>query len=451
MAHAITLHAGDPLNQTALLETQRNLYEFALFNEVNTAVENPTGNETRKTVLLQAVEARRWALTYGFGFEAQTGTPQNNCAGASLRAALPAIQGKTGVSPRVLADITRNNLFGARAVGIAPGHLRSAGAEDRPALPDSAFEGNRNLGLTFSGGYANSQDVTTYVASRLEAGIRLTEHFDHPVPSSPKPTPSFMNSTSAASKCRQTAFRSLPAKFRTWPRRCALAGPALTWIRDTRDSALDAHRGTYTSFQEFLSDKVFGAQAAVQSARPLQLQLLRLRQRPLRAGAQHALRPGARFRHPDSQLIPLPERLYAGGPTSLRGFSINAAGPRDPETGYPIGGAGALINSTEMRLPPPTLPFFGDTLSFVLFHDMGNVFTNAGDAWASALRFRQPDREHARSSPPSIQRPRSHPPAPRPRPGSKGRAASTTSRTRPGPGCATTRRLGPSGWTSAIT
>jgi len=27
----------------------------------------------------------------------------------------------------------------------------------------------------------------------------------------------------------------------------------------------------------------------------------------------------------------------------------------------------------------------------VFFHDMGNIFTNAGDAWASILRTRQPD------------------------------------------------------------
>jgi outer membrane protein assembly factor BamA len=97
------------------------------------------------------------------------------------------------------------------------------------------------------------------------------------------------------------------------------------------------------------------------------------------------------FGNGSSELIPLPERLYAGGPVSLRGFSQNAAGPRDPETGYQIGGAGALTNSTELRLPPPTLPWFGNTMSFVIFHDMGNVFTNAGDAWASALRVRQPD------------------------------------------------------------
>ena len=62
------------------------------------------------------------------------------------------------------------------------------------------------------------------------------------------------------------------------------------------------------------------------------------------------------FGTPSERLIPLPERLYAGGPTSLRGFPQNAAGPRDPETGYPIGGAGALANSTELRLPPPLCP-----------------------------------------------------------------------------------------------
>ena len=99
------------------------------------------------------------------------------------------------------------------------------------------------------------------------------------------------------------------------------------------------------------------------------------------------------FGSDSARLIPLPERLYSGGATSLRGFSINAAGPRDGETGFPIGGAGALINSTELRLPPPTLPYFGNALSLVIFEDMGNVFTNAGDAWVSALRIHQPDRD----------------------------------------------------------
>ncbi len=70
------VHAGDPLDQSALLETQRNLYNLALFNEVVAAVQNPDGDAPRKNVLLQLTEAKRWDVTYGFGFEAQTGTPQ---------------------------------------------------------------------------------------------------------------------------------------------------------------------------------------------------------------------------------------------------------------------------------------------------------------------------------------------------------------------------------------
>ena len=41
-------------------------------------------------------------------------------------------------------------------------------------------------------------------------------------------------------------------------------------------------------------------------------------------------------------------------------------------------GSAVFVNTLELRLPPPTLPYVGDSVSFVLFHDMGNVFQNAG-------------------------------------------------------------------------
>jgi outer membrane translocation and assembly module TamA len=95
----------------------------------------------------------------------------------------------------------------------------------------------------------------------------------------------------------------------------------------------------------------------------------------------------------------------------MRGFPSNGAGPRDPQTGFPIGGAGVLINNTELRLPPPTLPYVGNSISFVLFHDMGNVFNNAGDAWVSALRIHQPDRDLCKQPQPKEQPP-TDPPGP---------------------------------------
>jgi outer membrane protein assembly complex protein YaeT len=392
VAKAITLHSGDPLNQSALIDTQRNLYDLALFNEVDTAVENPTGGNIYKTVLLQAVEARRWALTYGAGFEAQTGQPQYNCAGIIVSGNSCNPQGKTGVSPRVLADITRNSIFGREQSASIQGTYGLLEQKIDLLYQVPHFVGNHDLALNWSGGYANSLDVTTYVASKLETGARLTEHFSAPNSKISKANTFIYEFDFRRVKVQANSLQVSPGEIEQLATAVRVGGPAFTWIRDSRDSPLDAHRGTYTSFQEFLSAKPFGAQA--------QFNRLDLSNssyysfdhgryvlaRNTRYGNERA------FGNAASELIPLPERLYAGGATSLRGFSINAAGPRDPETGYPIGGAGALTNSTELRLPSPTLPGVGDAVSVVLFHDMGNVFANAGAAWGSFLRVRQPDR-----------------------------------------------------------
>ncbi len=387
---AITLHAGDPLNENALLDTQRNLYEYSLFNQVDAAVENPEGQAATKTVLLRTTEARRLSLTYGFGFEAQTGQPQNNCQGAQAAGIPCSPYGKTGVSPRVLLDVTRNNLLGREQSASlrATYGLLEQNIDLLYQIPH--FEGNRNLGFTFSGGYANSQDVTTYVASRLEGSLRWNQSFLAPGSFLSKANTFIYEYNFRRVKVAASSLQVNPGAIKSLSTAVRVAGPAFTWILDTRDSPMDAHRGTYTSFQEFLSTGSLGAEVQfnridLQNSSYYSFDKGRLViARNTRYGQERAFGSGSQ------KLIPLPERMYAGGPTSLRGFSYNAAGPRDPETGYPIGGAGALINSTELRLPPPMLPWFGDTLSFVLFHDMGNVFTNAGDAWASALHVRQP-------------------------------------------------------------
>ena len=391
VARAITVHAGDALNQNALATTQSNLYAFALFNEVDTAVVNPAGDAPQKTVLLQAIEARRWTLTYGFGFEAQTGQPQNNCSGAFAAGVACSPNGKTGVSPRVLAAISRNGLFGREQSASLRGTYGLLEQSLGLLYHVPHIEGNPNFGLAFSGGYANSEDVSTYVASRLEGAFRGTENFNHPGSWLSRANTFIFEIDFRRVKVAASSLQVFPGEISELSTATRVGGPAFTWIRDTRDVPLDAHRGTYTSFQEFLSDRLAGAQAEfnridVSNSSYYSFDKNRfVVARNTRYGQIRAFGNGS------SELIPLPERLYAGGPVSLRGFSQNAAGPRDPETGYQIGGAGALINSTELRLPPPTLPWFANTISFVIFHDMGNVFTNAGDAWASILRTRQPD------------------------------------------------------------
>jgi len=405
VARAITLHPGDPLSQSALLETQRNLYDFALFNEVDTAIQNPHGDESHKTVLVQMAEARRWTFTYGFGFETQTGTPQNNCAGYNAIGTPCNPNGKTGISPRVLGDLTRNNLFGREQSASAQGTYGLLEQKVNLIYQYPHFLGDPNFGLSFTGGYANSQDVTTYVASKLDAGLRMTQHFAAGRGLFSRANTFVYEFDFRRVKVAASSLQVYPLEIPILAAAVRVAGPGITWLRDTRDSALDAHRGTYTSFQEFLSGHTFGSQAQFNRLDVSNSSFYGFSKNRFVLARNTRYAQERAFGESADELIPLPERLFAGGPSSLRGFSVNAAGPRDPETGFPIGGAGALVNSTELRLPPPTLPWVGDSVSFVLFEDMGNIFTNAGDAWKSALRIHQPDRDSCKILTPGVPNP----------------------------------------------
>ncbi len=398
IAHAVTIHAGDPLNQSALLDTQRNLYDLALFSEVSPVIQNPLGEEPRKTVLLQTTESRRWDISYGAGFELQTGTVNGSPTSNP--------NGTVGASPRVLVEVSRINLFGRDQTASIRGHLGLLEQEIELLYQYPQLRGNRNWDLLVSGGYNNSQDVVTYSASTLEANLSLSEHFygEHE-PLSKANTFDYQfifRRVKVNANSVQVPVTDIPLLAQA----VRVSGPGLTWIRDTRDAPLDAHRGTYTSFQQFLSTSIFSSQSnfnQVDTSNSSYYELGRSKvifARNTRYGQERA------YGNPTDELIPLPERLYAGGANSHRGFGINTAGPRDPQTGYPIGGAGVFVNSTELRMPPPTLPYVGTSLSFVLFHDMGNVFTNASDVWPSLLRFRQQNREGCRDlSPITTQNP----------------------------------------------
>ena len=385
----LTVHPGDPLNQAALLETQRRLYNLALFNEVNPVVQNPAGEELRKNVLLQLTEAKRWDFNYGFGFEAQTGNPSNSCTNAPTLVSiginpndytcLP--NGKTGVSPAVLFDVTRTNVRGTNQ-SIS---LRTAyGTLEQRATMMYTFPrlfGLRTFEGSFSGGYISAQDVTTYSSSQLFGLVRVTERPDR------------RNTLIYEFSYRRVETSNVqvaPNLVPLYSQPVRVGGPGITWIRDTRDSPLDAHRGTYNTIAEFFANSVFGSQANFNRIDMTNASYYQVGKRKWVIARSTRFGMEQSWGNTSELLIPLPERLYAGGAQSHRGFGINQAGPRDQETGYPIGGAGVFVNSTELRLPNPTLPYVGDSLGFVLFHDMGNVFNSVSDIGPSFLRFHQP-------------------------------------------------------------
>lgn len=71
--------------------------------------------------------------------------------------------------------------------------------------------------------------------------------------------------------------------------------------------------------------------------------------------------------------LPISERFFAGGGTTIRGFKKDELGPKDPLTGLPLGGDAAFILNQELRFP--IFKKFGG----VVFLDLGNVYSNIAD------------------------------------------------------------------------
>jgi outer membrane protein assembly factor BamA len=158
-----------------------------------------------------------------------------------------------------------------------------------------------------------------------------------------------------------------------------------SFVEDHRDDPADATRGVYTLINAGVSWRGFGSQANFlrftgqnSTYHALNSHLVFARKTQFGVispyGALYPITvPGSNGQpatviYTDS--IPLPERLFMGGSESMRGFSINQAGPRDPDTGYPIGGNALFLNSLELRT------FFAQRrMGVVLFEDAGNVFS----------------------------------------------------------------------------
>jgi outer membrane protein assembly complex protein YaeT len=411
----VLVHAGDPLDQSALLQTQRNLYNLALFAEVNAAVQDPTGDAPSKNVLVQVTEAKRWDVTYGFGFEAQTGTP--GITTGQTRGSTAAQNGQAGVSPRVTLDVSRINLRGtpdSLTLHTTYGLLEEVATL---SFNNPQLFGHKNLSGSVSGGYSNVQNISTFASSTLQGDLRVTQKV--------KRADTFIYDFQYRRvSVNASSLEITPNLIPQLSQPVTVGGPQVTYFHDTRDpSPLNAGKGQYFSVQEFVATSKFGSDTDFNKLDVTQSSYYTFGKkkyvfaRKLRVGYEKAWGPNPNATgtagqigvastactgtlletNPTCNPVPLPERLYAGGATSHRGFGINTAGPRDLTTGYPVGGSAVVVNTFELRLPPPTLPVVGDSVSFVIFHDMGNSFQYAKDMFTSAKNFRQPDQASCRN------------------------------------------------------
>jgi outer membrane protein insertion porin family len=83
--------------------------------------------------------------------------------------------------------------------------------------------------------------------------------------------------------------------------------------------------------------------------------------------------------------LPLPDRFFAGGDYSIRGFAIDTAGPLAPaSTGsglLPTGGNALLVGGVELRVDT------GAHFQVAFFSDFGNVYPLVGQITLSDILY----------------------------------------------------------------
>jgi len=367
IAREVHIKLQQPLREGDVVESQRRLYNLGIFNRVTIEPQNPAGTDPDKDIAVLVEEAKRYTLAYGGGFEVQRLASTTNPTSGEVQAA-----------PRGILEVSKLNLTG-RADSLSL-KLRGSTIEDRALLGYSVPNtfGSSKFSTQATAYTEKTQDINTFTETRYEGSMQLTEQV------SPfttllyrytfrKVLVSNLNSHIAPEEIPLFQQPTLVSEF------------GVTWIRDSRDNPADASKGTFNSAEFEAADTDFGSSASflrffVQNSTYHPIKRRFSFARSIRLGILAPYRDTVSLSFPAPTtpplptVIPLPERFFGGGGTSLRGFALNQAGPRDSVTGFPVGGQAVLILNQEFRFPM-RLPFFGTSLGGALFYDGGNVYS----------------------------------------------------------------------------
>ena len=362
VASRISLDAGAPLSQSSITDSQQKLYDLRIFSKVETALQNPDGDEDSKYVLFHMDEASRYSFNAGVG--AQLG----RIGGGTTTFDSPA--GAATFSPRISLGVSRLNFLGL-------GHTVSlqtllSTIEQRGLLtyliPQLA--GNDRLSLSVSGLFDDSNDVRTFTAHRLEGSIQLAQRLT-------RANTIQYRYTYRHITIPEDTLKISPELIPLYSQPDRNGSVSFSFIQDRRDDPTSSTRGFLNTVDFGYAGRKLGSDTDF-----TRLQFRNTTYHRITRDVVFARTTQFGYIQRFAGLpIPLAERFFSGGASTHRAFPDNQAGPRDLETGFPLGGNAILFNSLELRFP-----LIGDNLGGVLFHDMGNVYSNITHI---SLRFRQ--------------------------------------------------------------
>jgi len=329
----IRLRENEPLSLGKMLQTQQALYGLGVFDQVRVAQRNADAAVPFQDVVIRLQESKRFTVRYGLGYQERErvrGTLEFthvNLLGLARRAQIR-IRGSS-IEQQALLSLQQPQF---RDVPVDSYLTFSAGHKK-----EVSFDSRR-----FSASYQFSHPVADHSWGMLRYNFRNVRILNPQIPES------------------SLGREDSPRNFSTF---------SAAFVSDSRDEFLDPTKGFFSSTDfgftpRFLSSQsfvTFFSQNSYYRRLPKAFQLAA----SVRFGAGHSLEKG-----PD---LPISERFFAGGSSSIRGFDTDYAGPLDPGTNKPLGGNALFVGSMEIRFP--VFRF----IHFAGFYDTGNVFRTLSD------------------------------------------------------------------------
>ena len=361
----IRIKVNEPLREGDVVESQRRLYNLGVFNRVTIEPQNPNGTNPDKDIAVLVEEAKRYTVAYGGGFEVQRLASTTSPTGGQVQAA-----------PRGIIEVSKLNLTG-RADSLSF-KLRGSTLQGRALLGYAAPNtfGNSHFSFQATAFAEKTRDINTFTEQRYEGSVQLTDQV------SPLTTVLYRY---AFRKVLVSNLNIPSQEIPLFQQPTLVSQFGVTWFRDSRDNPADASKGSFNSADFSDADTYWGSSASFlrfffQNSTYYPIKRRFSFARSTRFGILVPYRDTISLTFPAPTVpplptvIPLPERFFAGGGTSLRGFALNQAGPRDAVTGFPVGGQALLVLNQEFRFPM-RLPFLGTSLGGAIFYDGGNIYS----------------------------------------------------------------------------
>ena len=395
IARYFDFKAGDILTPARLRATQSALYATNAFREVNLRVDDlggPAGSAHKLTVNLS--EARPLLLVYGLGYSSDDGIRGSvELANTNLRGSLNSISWRLRASSREqISQISYGNPrpFGSKVpTTVNVFYNRSANLRSfvRRRLLDQNGQGSES---TEGEGFGLDR-YGAFIQSEKRIGQRTSLRFRY--------------NFERASLFGIDDYLLQGTDVTRNERAIRLGMLSIGISRDTRDNLLNPLRGQLISADHSLAAVQLGGNESfnkffttyqryqtIDRTAPLLGRILE--GTTIAFSARLGL--AAVFRNADrnkdgaisegEERLPISERFFSGGATTLRGFRFETAGPQEilePRPGrscalparpcdlptlVPVGGDALAILNFELRYP------LTPRLRFVPFYDVGNVF-----------------------------------------------------------------------------